>query len=274
MNTSKIGVVTNDRRRVFQRGLIDGIEACANSLGYSVQVDSIAEDPTHPRPLELPVSEQDGVIVISNALDDATLSRIYATGKPMSLISHCSDTLPIPAIIQNNVEGIYRLVDYLVMDCQRRNLVYVRGELSQHDGKSRDRAFRECIYRHALSVPESHWLKGDFEPEVAADSLNSLVRSGAEFDGLIAADYLMALALLDVLEGHGIRVPNDVCVVGFGDGPEAAEAGLTTVGGDVTELGKRSARQLFAQINGARIQGVTWLNTQVIERRTCCPIRE
>jgi DNA-binding LacI/PurR family transcriptional regulator len=59
-----------------------------------------------------------------------------------------------------------------------------------------------------------------------------------------------------------------VAVVGFGDGPEAAQAGLTTVAADITELGRRAARQLIGQIEGLRIRGLTLLSTELIERES------
>jgi DNA-binding LacI/PurR family transcriptional regulator len=57
--------------------------------------------------------------------------------------------------------------------------------------------------------------------------------------------------------------------VGFGDGPEAADARLTTVGVDVEQIGKRAARQLIGQIEGLQIRGVTLLNTMIVERDSC-----
>ena len=270
MSVGTIGVITNDRRHVFQRDLIIGIEKYAEQHQFMVDIDSLAENPDSPQPISLDVPALDGVIVITNVLDDAELTALHNLGTPISLISHWSNQLPIPAVIQNNLDGINRLVDYMVEGCGRRNLVFIRGDMSQHDGRSRDKVFQECIYRHNLTIPESHWLRGDFIPDVAAESIKNLIESGAQFDGVIASDFLMARAVLNVLKDHKIRVPEDVCVVGFGDGPEAEAVGLTTVAADIIELGQRATRQLIAQINGASMQGVTWLNTSIIERDTCC----
>jgi DNA-binding LacI/PurR family transcriptional regulator len=78
----------------------------------------------------------------------------------------------------------------------------------------------------------------------------------------------MADAAMNVIKASGRRIPEDVAVVGFGDAPEAAQAGLTTVAADVTELGRRGARQLIGQIEGLRIRGLTLLSTELIERET------
>lgn len=272
MSNGIIGVITNDRHQVFQRDLITGIIDYAEGHHFKVVVDSIAENPDHPQPISLDITQLTGVIVITNVLDDAQLADLHQTGKPISLISHFTPILPIPAVVQNNTEGINKLVDYLVEDCGRRNLVFIRGDMSQHDGRFRDKMFQQCIYRHNLDIPKSHWLRGDFITGVAEQSMDKLIRSGARFDGVIAADYLMARAVLKVLKSHGLHIPKDVCVVGFGDGPEAEEVGLTTVAADIIDLGRRSTRQLLAQINGLSMQGVTRLNTAIIERDTCCKL--
>jgi DNA-binding LacI/PurR family transcriptional regulator len=78
----------------------------------------------------------------------------------------------------------------------------------------------------------------------------------------------MALAAMDVLKSEGYRIPEDIAVVGFGDGVEAANAGLTTVAADIVELGRRGARQLLHQLEGHRIRGQTLLSTTLITRDT------
>ena len=65
---------------------------------------------------------------------------------------------------------------------------------------------------------------------------------------------------------RGLNGCVDILRVAFGDGAEALDMGLTVAGVDVIELGKRSARQLLSQIEGAKISGITWLNTDLIVR--------
>lgn len=267
-----IGIITNDRTQVFQRDLITGVEALAREQGYQVLVDSIAEDPRNPRPVSLDYAALNGVIIIANVLSDDEVIAIQATGIPLTLISHQISGAPIPAIIQNNREGMQQLVDYLVTVCGRERFVSISGDMNQHDAIERAQVLEQSLLRHNLTVPPDRQLRGDFIAGVAAQSMRDLLIDDTDFDAVIAADYLMALAILPILKEHGLRVPEDVCVAGFGDGPEAETIGLTTVAADIVELGKRAARLLFGQINGRQIQGVTWLNAPVIERKTACPL--
>jgi LacI family transcriptional regulator len=263
--TKKIGIITNDGTPIFQRDVIAGVEDYAGQSGFSVLVDEIGKT----KQTSLPMDAIDGVLVIANVLSNSELQSLYQTGKPLTLVSHLVEHIPIPAIIQNNIDGISQLVDYLVLACGRRELVFIQGDMQQHDGIERDRIFQQSMMRHDLLVPATHILHGNFEVEVAQKSMTDFVQQGYAFDAVIAADFLMGIAALDVLTANGFAVPEKVCVVGFGDGTEAMEAGLTTIGADVVEMGRRAARQLLAQIEGRQFTGVTWLNTELVERSSC-----
>lgn len=265
----KIGVITNDEQQVFQKNVIAGIEQYAISRDYQVMVGSLKQTPRRFEAMRLPIDELSGIIVIANVLDNDTLRTLKERGKPISLISHQVAGLAIPAVISNNRDGIQYLVDYLVTRCNRREIVFIRGDMSQFDGIQRDLIFRQSMLRHNLMPRPEFLLQGDFDPRQAAESLDSLISAGGVFDAVVAADYLMGVAVLNVLKKHRLAVPRDVCVVGFGDGQEAEKAGLTTAGLDIVEVGRRAARQLFAQIDGLHIQGVTWLDTTLIRRQTC-----
>jgi DNA-binding LacI/PurR family transcriptional regulator len=70
-------------------------------------------------------------------------------------------------------------------------------------------------------------------------------------------------------------VPEDVVVLGFGDGPEAEAAGVTTVAADVVELGRRGARQLVGQLEGMEVKGLTLLSMALVARastRSATPV--
>ncbi len=260
-----IGVITNDETNVFQRQVIAGIRAIAAQKGYDVAVDSITSETQNTRPISLDMDGLKGVLVIANILPDATLRDLYQSGKPVSLVSHRVQRTPIPAVIPDNIGGITALADYLVQRGKRR-VVFIQGDMNQNDGQERTQAFKRQLMRHDIDIDERLFLRGDFETHTAADSMRAFLAQGIPFDAVTGADFLMAIAAMRVLQAQG---HDKMCVVGFGDGPEAAEAGLTTVGIDVEQIGKRAARQLIGQIEGLRIRGVTLLSTSIVERDSC-----
>jgi DNA-binding LacI/PurR family transcriptional regulator len=261
-----LGVITNTTQNIFQRNVIHGIRDIVARRGYELAVQALDEQSG-----DFEWKGMRGVFVIANILSDEQLKAIYSSGTPLSLVSHQVMGLPIPALTANNIEGISQLVAYMVETCKRREFVFIRGDMQQNDAIQREDAFRRELMRYNLPIREEFFIRGDFIAQVAAESLTDLLNIRRDFDAIIAADYLMAVAALDVLAKAGIRVPEDVSVVGFGDGQEAEAVGLTTVAADVVELGRRAARQLIGQIEGLRIRGLTLLSTELVIRQTCKP---
>lgn len=264
-----LGVITNNQHNVFQRNVIAGIRDIVTPQGYAVEVDSYAEDPAHPRPIALDVAAMAGVLVVADAAPRDLLEDMVAAEVPVVLISHRVPDLPIPTVGLDNAQGIAELVKHVVLQCGRRELAFIDGLMSQRDAIERHAAFCQEQLRYNLRVPPSRYLRGDFSGEVAAASVQALLDSGEAFDAIVAADYLMAMAAVDVLRAAGVRVPEDVCVVGFGDAPEAEAAGLTTVAADIVEQGRRAARQLLSLIDGRHTRGVTVLSVRLMVRDTC-----
>jgi LacI family transcriptional regulator, galactose operon repressor len=267
--TSKraINIFTNFPSAVFQRDVIAGAREIFDGSGYAVNVLAIPSAPAHLNDIAIDMKQLVGGLVITGVLSDAMLHELEAE-IPLSLVGHQIPGGRIPGVMTNNRQGIAMLMEHLVVTRGRKHPVFIQGDMAQNDGIQRHLAFQQEAMRYNLHVPAEFILRGDFSAEIAADSMQKFLTTGRDFDALVASDYLMAEAAMNVIEGSGRQIPEEVAVVGFGDGPEAAQAGLTTVAADVTELGRRAARQLIGQIEGLRIRGLTLLSTELIERAT------
>lgn len=265
----KIGVITNDETPVFQSKVIHGIRWFLSLRDYEIVVAQTGHPNADLSAVKLDMKAMDGFLVIANALTDDALRALYEQGEPLSLVSHQLPNSPIPAVIPDNMGGIVKLVDYLVNVQRCKSIAFIQGDLSQTDGIERTRTFQQELMRYGIEPHEELMLKGDFDRYTAAQSVRQLLDSQKFFQAIAAADYLMAIAAMDVLKERGIKVPEQAGVVGFGDAPEAHEAGLTTVGVDVEMLGVRAARQLLGQLDGLRIEGVTLMATEIVERASC-----
>ncbi len=256
--------ITNDPEAPFQSHVIRGARSAADRAGVALVVHR-----TVPKLASFHPELVDGVLVIANAVRDRVLVDWAERRTPISLVSHHVPGAPIPTVMFNNAQGMRLLVDHLLHGCLRRRIVFVRGIAEQIDGAEREAAFRSELLRHHLEENEDDFLDGEFDPERAVTALRARLRRGLTFDAIIAADYVMAVAMVDYLRSVGIAVPEQVAVVGFGDAEAAAAAGVTTTSADVQALGVRAARQLISQMDGLRIRGMTMLNVSLMIRQTC-----
>lgn len=263
----KLVILVNDAGAVFQRSVIGGALEVAEPRGFDVAVHELPTPPSDPGVVRGLAAAADGALVLANVVDEASLAALKELGVALTLVSRRAPELGVPAVLHDNRQGMSQLVGYVVGAGRRRPL-FVRGHPEQLDGRERERHYRDELMRHELAVAEEYFLDGAFEPDLAAAAVRRFLEAELPFDALVASDYLMALAALDELRASGRRVPADVSVAAFGDGPEAEAAGLTTVAADVVELGRRAARQLLAQAEGGAIVGQTLLSTRLVKRAT------
>ncbi len=263
-----ISIFTNNAAAVFQRDVIAGAREVFDNCGYPVAVLEFSQPPARLSDVSADERRIAGALAIAGVLPDAILIDLHERGVPLSLVSHQIPGSHIPGVMPNNRQGIAMLMEHLVVAHGRSTPVFIAGYSTQNDGIQRFTAFQQEAMRYNLHIPAEFILRGDFTPEIAAESMRQFLATNPHFDAVVAADYLMADAALNVLRAARVRIPADVAVVGFGDAPEAALSGLTTVAADVTELGRRAARQLIGQIEGLRIRGLTLLSTELIERES------
>lgn len=266
--TERLLIVTNNRQRVFQRNIIRGAEEVGLEHGYLVEVLEVPRPADATDLLERVPGEKLGVMLIADVLPDEAVASLQGNGVPLTLVSHQVPDLEVPSIMHDNRQGLELLAREVFERCGREKPLYIGGSPRQRDSAEREKAFRRQLMQRGIPLDDARFLHGEFEPRQAADALAGYLERGGEFDSIVAADYLMAIACLEVLTSRGVTVPAEVAVAGFGDGPEAESAGLTTVAADVVELGRRGARQLVGQRQGLQIRGLTLLSTMLIRRRT------
>lgn len=265
--------LANNLAGVFQQSVLQGAQQILAEEGMKVEAVEVGgvSDPAELRLLMQGIADRAaGLLVISSAVGDGELQLATSKGAVATLVSHYPRGLGLPTMMFDNNQGIRQLMQHVVNDCGRSRLVYVGGDAQQLDGQEREKAFLDEAVRHGLRVPPENLLTADFTPHRAGEALARFVAAGGQFDCVIAADYLMALAAQSTLRVVGLRVPEDVTVVGFGDGPEAEAGGVTTVAADVVQLGMRAARQLVAQLGGRRLTGRTLLSTHLVRRASSC----
>lgn len=264
-------VITNNRKREFQRSVIEGASEVCEARGFRVDVLEVPRPTAADEALAALEHPPAGVLLVADVLPDAAVGELLQRGVTLTLVSHRVAGLEPPAIMHDNAQGISLLSAHLLDACGRRRPVFLRGSERQLDAGQRERAWRRELMRRSLPVDGDRFLRGDFEPATATASLAAYLDEGGTLDALVAADYPMAIAAIELLRRRGLRVPDDVAVAGFGDSAEAQNASLTCVAADVVELGRRAARQLVGQVEGLEIRGLTLLSTALVPRGSTGP---
>lgn len=207
----------------------------------------------------------DGLLVIAPDNTLEYIGELHAGGLPVVLIDDRGHQPQFPSVVPTNREGGGDAARHLFEAGRRRPMV-VRGPDFLVCVQERLDGFVETWTANGgAPLAEEDVADGDFTFEggrlavqrrlrrAAARRENAeLPAPGPDFDAVFAHNDLSALGVIHALREAGLRVPEDVAVVGFDDIPEAAHSdpGLTTVHQPLRELGEAAARMLLAQLGG------------------------
>ena len=250
-----------------------GIERSCFELNFDLLIHSTHLSKAEPTS-RLPVGEHntDGLLVFINSLSDAEIIRLHHKGFPLVLLHRSPpQSLSIPYVVFENKGGARKITDHLieVHACQR--IAFLAGPRGNEDSHWRELGYRESLAAHSLQIDPDLIRLGGFSEEIAQDTVERWLADGFDADAIFAADDDSAYGALRALQQAGIRVPEDVPVVGFDDAPTSRliTPSLTTIGAPIEDSGYQSAHILGDLIRTGQAVPKVLLPTSLVIRRSC-----
>lgn len=228
---------------------------------------TLAEEDTLGKTISyLAGGQTDGILVLSHhtshRLIEALAARVPIVygGRPIG------DETKFSYVDVDNFQAAHSAATYL-QGRGRSRIAMITGPSDMPSAVEREEGFRQALAGSGTLGPI---VPGDYSAQSGADAMYSLLAAGEEFDGLFAANDLMARAAIDVLCAAGKSVPEDVAVVGFDDAPVAVASTptLTTIRQDSTLQGIWMARLLIARLRGEEQPRVITLPTELVVRES------
>ncbi|WP_324278554.1 LacI family DNA-binding transcriptional regulator [Blastococcus brunescens] len=243
-STRTLGLVTVKINQYGPAQTMLGLENAARAAGYSLSV-SILDDATAGAMREavdtFVAQRVDGIVALST-YDDAA-EALRALDPPVPLVAvQVGGGEDRPAVGVDQETGA-RLATRHLLGLGHRTVHHVAGPADSQEARGRIDGWRSELLAAGAPVPEG-MLRGDWTPSsgyLAGKALAARIRGGEDITAIFTANDQMALGLLAALHECGLRIPEDVSVVGFDDLPEAPyfTPPLTTVRQDFAELGRR-----------------------------------
>jgi LacI family transcriptional regulator len=252
--TMSIGVLTQSIDSPFYGEALRGIEQVLLTAGYaSLFMSGHWNEGDELQCIRMLQDRQvDGIIVLTGKLPDDTLMSIseqiplVVTGRQISGEHLCSFDF-------DNREGLRLAVRHLHA-LGHRHLAFIASQEDHADTQQRMRGFREELDQLGLPFNEQLVVHGDLQEPSGFRAMNQLIQSGESFTAVIAANDQMAYGAMVALYRSGIRVPDDVSLVGFDDLPHSAFCipPLTTVRQPIHELGMQAAQAMLMLLKGEK----------------------
>ena len=135
--------------------------------------------------------------------------------------------------------------------------------------EQRRRGFKRALRRAGIKAPKALQQRGPHGRDEARELAERLLGLPEPPTAIFAASDVQAMGVLEAARAHGVRVPQDLAVIGFDDIEVAATLGLTTVRQPLRETGSRGAELLLSTIEGVPPPPVEELaSLELIERST------
>ncbi len=270
--TDTLGLLVPEISGAFFQPLLRGIEAGASEAGFDLLIHSTQTTPLKARRHTLGEHNTDGLLVFTESLDDKELARLNAIGFPIILLHQASPaSLDIPVVTIENKSGAQMLVEHLIVTHGCRRIAFLRGPEHQEDSALREKGYRAALEAHQLPYDPSLVIQGDFDRQVASDSIHQFLSDGVTFDAVFSGDDEAAVGVLNALQQSGRRVPGDVVVVGFDDQVLASTLTppLTTVRAPTEEVGRQAVHMLVRLLRGEQVSPRLVLPTELVIRQSC-----
>ncbi|OCG73547.1 LacI family DNA-binding transcriptional regulator [Microbacterium sediminis] len=264
-------VVPEDTTRFFGdpffAAVVTGISERMSGSDHVLNLFIASDDPGNKTTSYLRGGNVDGAIVVSHHTSDTYLERIADAvpvvfgGRPIR--ERARDYW----VDVDNVAGARAAVEHLVAQGRRR-IGTVTGPLDMPAAIDRLRGFDAALA--AAGLEPGPIVDGGFTIDGGAEAARRLVDEGEPFDALFVASDLMARGVIPALRDAGIRIPDDVAIVGFDDSPLATSIApaLTTMRQPSRLQGWTMVDVLLARLAGQSPPRVTILPTELVIRDT------
>ena len=244
--------ITNPFYPAFERGTQD----IAERYGYDLVIYNTDGIEARERKClnSIRQGRVDGVIMTNFHLTPADIAPLVAEGIPFVMLGSTEPAWSeagIDVLAVDNVGWACRAVSYLIERGHTR-IGMIAGVAGTPPREQRVAGYRQALLEHGIPAEEKLIRAGDFGEAGGYEAMRDLLKLSPLPTALFAANDLMALGALIALREAGLRVPDDMAVVGYDDIPAARliDPPLTTVAQFPERLGLRAAEMLFEILRG------------------------
>jgi GAF domain-containing protein len=177
----------------------------------------------------------------------------------------------IPSVWADNYTGVRDAVHHLVEVHGYRRIALLRGAVHP-ETEERYRAYTDVLAEHGILDPNLVTPPSDQQRLDGMAAIDLLLdERRVSFEAVVASNDAMAFGAMDALRARGIRVPDEVAVVGFDDSEQARATTppLTTVRQPMAEMGKQAVEMLLALLAGEKVPKQVALTPELVVRQSC-----
>ena len=251
--TNTIGVIVPEIRHNFFSSAISGIEEMAYRAGYTIMV--CQSNDTYQREAintaALVANRVAGVLVSvsQETTDVAHLKRVMQQGVPLVLFDRVSEKLKVSQVVVDDRNGAYAAVTHCIQRGYTR-IAHITASKNLSISHQRLAGYEQALKDHGLPIDPQLIVVGGCQEADGRKGVKKLLALDEPPDAIFAVNDPVAIGVHIYLREAGLRIPEDMALVGFSNNPKSAliTPPLTTVNQPAFEMGKAAAGLLLKQL--------------------------
>jgi len=253
-------ILSSMSRTGVHNEIIAGMERVAVARGYDLMLKNSDRNPAREKAALLALARENtsGVLFFPVFSQDSVthIKRFLKKGIPVVFVDrYVRELAPfIDYVVPGNMQGACRATQYL-FGLGHRRIAFLSARTGKYFIEDRLAGYMRVLARHGIALDESLARRADFCESwqtVGFKLTEDLLKDGRKFTAIFAVNDSLAIGAIRALKKNGLKVPEDVSVMGFGDDPQSEffEVPLTTVRQEQAEIGEKAAGLLIDKIEG------------------------
>lgn len=270
--TRTLGVVIADNRNPFYAEVLNGIEEAAREKNYHIILANTQRDyQKEEEAINLLLAKRvDGLLItpVQDRNDD--IKKLIEANIPFVIVGRDFENIEVDAVYNDEVKGGFFATEYLIKKGHKR-IAFINGFLHKSPAQGRLEGYKKALKEHGIPLDDMMVSVGDIDVEDGYERTKQMLEKNLDFTAIFAYNDMMAFGAMQVIKEKGLRIPEDIGLVGYDDIPFSSliSPSLSTIRLKKQELGAESVKLLLSRINGSREKmKKIMLNVELIVRGT------
>ena len=272
-----IGVFVNNYGSVVLHEIIRAISFEARPKGYDLVVFNAERFDRTDRAQTRDMLSQlcDGLLLIMPNMSDGYLDVIDRQGFPCVVLNFDARELKVPMVVTENRNGARMAVEHL-LGLGHRRIGFVAGSGATGQSAEREKGYIDALSAAGLAIDRTLMVEGAFVQSGGYAATGQLLTLSQPPTAIFCANDEMAFGALDAINSKGLKVPNDISVIGFDDIPTSSHVfpTLTTMRQPFNAMAARAVSEVVEIIQGRDIAAAKIaFPTELMIRNSTGPVR-
>ena len=258
--TYTIGIVLPKMAHFFFPEVIRGVETVTHDKGYQLILTHSAEDAEREIAAiqTLESSRVDGILIsmAQSTSNYEEYTQIMKSGMPLVFFDRCAFGIGASCVSVDDRDTSRRAIEHLIDVHGRKRIAHLKGPVSVSVGKDRFDGYKDGLEANGLPYEEELVSDSSFNEKGGYEAMMKILQLPKDRwpDGVFAVNDPAAIGAIEALKEAGLRIPEDIGIIGFTDDPRAplTNPPLTTVRQPAFEIGKTAAQRLISLIDEER----------------------